>query len=758
MNQDSFKELEALFHELSLLTTEDRVHRLEDLGQRDEVKAAKLRSMFDSITHEPGFLEPEAIEQQVQQLNQVPVDGSAVLAGRYTLVECIGVGGSSTVFRARATNPGRDVAIKMLRFGLSSQRARDRFEEESKSLAKLTHPHIAHIYETGVFTLDEVQVPWIAMELMPASETMIDRIEADGLEQDGLDQAKRVGLFVRVCEAIEAAHRAGVLHLDLNRSNILVDSHGYPKIIDFGLAGLAYWTSTKRTSFVGTRYSMAPEQTLFGSVPFDERTDVYALGLLFVEFLVGRRLQEFEGQRDEDARKLIAMGKAREQLVELEGITDKYRLVIDKMLRVDPMDRFARVGDVLKAIEAVSGEPTKVNDRRQWWPWAAVPACLGLIVSGVYFGIPPSEEVPEPGHSSLESSGALSLPPEVVLEISSQNPRNEEYSASDEQVIDGISTALDSTLAEELDPTVAAALHASLADTYRVSGSYEDAIEQYVLTIGLLKEPGVEADRNWQLLSLAELLLFLGRAEEAQVYLDKIVRSKALEPLFLLDLGIAESQVHVILNEHDRALKQIRYTAELSISFTDGDIGERVDRMITMGELLIELSQHDEGVKLLHQARAQAVSGLSEESVSLAFIDVSLANALFNRELIATSTQAKERILFAINTFTLAGDEFHAIWASRQLGNIYLAIGDAQSAFELYERAYSQMGDLLGEVHHETIVCLAYRELAQIAMGGDIRFHGDAFESAMSSLELILGNEHAVVWSIREAEERLYSD
>lgn len=754
MNQDSFKHLEALFHELCKLSQIDRKSRLKELEADDGAKGFKLKSMFDSITHDPGFLDPGTIERHVQTPMQIALDGSVVLADRYTVIECIGVGGSSTVFRAQATNPDRDVAIKMLRIGLSSQQARDRFEEESKSLAKLTHPHIAHIYETGVFTQDEVQVPWIAMELIPESLTIVDQIVANGL-----DESRCVGLFVRVCEAIDAAHRVGVLHLDLNASNILVDSHGYPKIIDFGLAGLAHIACAKRTSFVGTRYSMAPEQTLFGSVPFDERTDVYALGLLFVEFLIGRRLQEFDGQRDEDARKLIAMGKAREQLVELDGVPDKFRFVIDKMLHVDPTDRFASVRDVLNAIEAMSGNQEKASVYRKWGRWIAAVACLGLVVSGLYFVLPVSKFGVNSERLSRESSGALSFPPEVVLEMSSQNPRNKDFSASDEQVIDGISTALDSALAQDLDPATAAALHASLADSYRVSGSYEDAIEQYVLAIELLNQPGVEADRNWQLLSLVELLVFLGRAEEAQANLGMIVRSKELESLYLLDLGIVESQVYSILNEHDRAIDQLRYTIELLSEFAnDRDIGERINRMQTIAEMLIELGQRDEGVELLHHARAQAVSELGEESVSRAFIDVSLANALFDHNSIETSVQAKERILIAIDTFAVAGDEFHETWASRQLGNIYFTIGDSQSAFELYDQAYIQMGVLLGEDHHEAIVCLAYRELAQIALGNDVSLHGEAFESAMISLELILGKEHAVVWSIREAEERLYSD
>tara|TARA_R110002073_G_scaffold239285_1_gene400698 strand:+ start:229823 stop:232054 length:2232 start_codon:yes stop_codon:yes gene_type:complete len=737
MNQDSFKEIEALFHELDGLNSIDRKHRLEELSSHDAEKAIKLRSMFASMTQAPGFLESDAIDQHVQMPIEIPVDGTTVLAGRYTIVECIGVGGSSTVFRAQATNPVRAVAIKILRLGLSSQRARDRFEVESKSLAKLTHPHIAHIYETGVFVQDGVRVPWIAMELIPQSRTVIDYIEIENL-----GKKQRMELFVRICEAIQAAHRDGVLHLDLNASNVLVDAHGYPKIIDFGLTGLVFSAHSKSTSFVGTRYSMAPEQTLFGSVPFDERTDVFALGLLLVELLTGHRLQAFVGQNDEAARQLIGFGKAREQVEQIDDIDEQYRMMIDRMLRVDPSDRFESVDELLAGLKQL--KPPIKSDFTSKALFGVVAA--SIVVAG-WFALQYEQRIEPP------RSNTLTLPSEVVMNISSQNPRNDEYSERDSQVVDAISSALDSD--QVIEPSQGAALHATLADRYRVSGEYDKSIEQYMFAIELLSEPSDENDKNWTLYSLADLLIFLGRATEAELYLSLIQRGGEIESTLLVNLGIAETRILILQNENERAAAQIRYTrGQLNAASQITQI-DRFEPLMKMSGIFFELNEKAEGLELLEDARVIAIQAHGPQSVSGAFVDVAFANAMFDREVLATSAQPKERLLRAIETFKNADDQFHAMWAQRQLGNIYLAIGDNQHALQAFTQAWEGMSALLGDEHHETIVCFAHREIVLIALGTDAHEHVDTFESAMFSLSQLLGSEHPVVEGLWEIADRI---
>ena len=339
------------------------------------------------------------------------------------------------------------------------------------------------------------------------------------------------------------------------------------------------------------------------------------------------------------------------------------------------------------------------------------------------------------------------------MNISSQNPRNDEYSERDSQVIDALSSVLD--LDKEIEPSQGAALHATLADRYRVSGEYDKSIEQYMFAIELLSEPSDENDKNWTLYSLADLLIFLGRATEAELYLSLIQRGREIESTLLVNLGIAETQILILQNENERAAAQIRYTRGQLSAATQITQIDRFEPLMKMSGIFFELNEKAEGLELLEDARVIAIQAHGPQSVSGAFVDVAFANAMFDREVLATYAQPKERLLRAIEIFKNADDQFHAMWAQRQLGNIYLAIGDSQHALQAFTQAWEGMSALLGDEHHETIVCLAHREIVLIALGTDAHEHVDTFESAMYSLSQLLGNEHPVVEGLWEIADRI---
>jgi len=750
MNLDSFKELEALFHEFAALSLIDRAHRLQELNQTDSAKANTLRSMFASITHDPDFLDPIAIEAMVETPVEIPIDGSVTLADRYTILQCIGTGGSSTVFRAKATNPDRDVALKMLRFGLSSQRARDRFNEESKALATLTHPHIAHVYETGMHDQDAVRVPWIAMELVHGSQTITEFIKANDLSLK-----QRTELFIQVCGAINAAHQSGVLHLDINASNILIDAHGYPKIIDFGLAGLMYSsTQSKNPTFVGTRTSMAPEQTLFLSTPFNEQTDIYALGLIFVEILTGTQLQAFPGQPDQQARKHIAMGKAREIFRELKDFPDQHRPLVDSMLRVDPNERPSKVGILLEQLCAPP-PPSK----KHILPKVAAAALVGTIGFTSWYVIAnptnpkTSPDLPAVNTHIQAQTNDLVLPTDLAVEITSENPRQNKFSPNHARVIEGISMALESSV--QMEPLRAADLHTTLADNYRIGGGYEDSINHYQQAITLLQEHGTTNDLNWTLLSQTDLLLFLGRTDQAQSALAQINRTGKLEPLFLLNLGIAETQIHIALGESNSALRQIQYTATLLGSVPSENHQERIDAMIIMSGLLKSIERDQDSIRMLYEASDFAAKAFAQDSAYRAFVDVALANALFNETDPSTFQEATKRIERAISFFESSGDDFHAFWATRQLGHLLLAQGNPSGALELYTRAQSNMTLYLGKDHHETILCASYAAIAHLASNHDPEIFSQKLDTSISTLSTLLGKNHPAIQSILDTRARI---
>ncbi|MBK9386764.1 MAG: protein kinase [Planctomycetes bacterium] len=217
----------------------------------------------------------------------------------YADLQQIAVGGMGTVYRARQIRPvQRIVAIKAIRAGLSSHAVLARFERERQVLALMSHPYIAAVHDAG---LDARGRPFLAMEYVEGRPIT----EACDAARLGLDE--RLALFVKVCGAVDHAHRQGVLHRDLKPSNVLVSKSGeewIPKVIDFGIAKALEQPLDERTllteagAFVGTPEYMSPEQFGGFGAAVDTRSDVYALGVLLYELIAcslpfdSRRLRE----------------------------------------------------------------------------------------------------------------------------------------------------------------------------------------------------------------------------------------------------------------------------------------------------------------------------------------------------------------------------------------------------------------------------------------------------------------------------------
>jgi eukaryotic-like serine/threonine-protein kinase len=200
--------------------------------------------------------------------------------GSYSITEPLGAGGMGEVYRARDTELGRDVAIKVLPESFTSDAARvARFEQEAKTLAALNHPNIAHIYgleRSGKTTA-------LAIELV-AGPTLVERIDQGRLPVD-----ETLAIATQIAAALEAAHERGIVHRDLKPANIKLAADGTVKVLDFGIAkgldmratsgsqppALATPAMTETGIVLGTAAYMSPEQAR--GKPVDERADIWAL-------------------------------------------------------------------------------------------------------------------------------------------------------------------------------------------------------------------------------------------------------------------------------------------------------------------------------------------------------------------------------------------------------------------------------------------------------------------------------------------------
>jgi serine/threonine-protein kinase len=276
--------LRDLFEEVLTLPPDARAQRLAECCDDPAVRA-ELERMLAADAGEDEWLPTGDAVQAAQAIGETEAPeplpaGSRI--GPFALLEVLGEGGSSTVFRAFREIEGvrQEVAVKLLARGLYTAEARRRFHHERAALARLRHPGIARLIEGGVA---ENGLAYIALELIDG--VPITRY----VRERDLSERRRLTLFLKVCRAVESAHRALIVHRDLKPSNVLVTPEGEVKLLDFGIAKLLDDTddATRTRHQALTPAYAAPEQFTPGAIT--TATDVYALGILLRELLTGER-------------------------------------------------------------------------------------------------------------------------------------------------------------------------------------------------------------------------------------------------------------------------------------------------------------------------------------------------------------------------------------------------------------------------------------------------------------------------------------
>jgi eukaryotic-like serine/threonine-protein kinase len=295
------------------------------------------------------------------------------LGDRYTLESEIARGGMATVFKAHDEVLARRVAVKVLHENLSRDDAfLERFRREALSAARLTHPNIVAIYDTGADRGDDgVERHFIVMEYCGRG-TLADLLATGSLAPDRVTMIGGV-----VCEALSYAHDHGIVHRDVKPANVLIAEDGTLKVADFGIAKAAFAGSDLTTTgaVLGTVTYISPEQAK-GLEP-DARSDLYSIGVVLYELLTGR--PPFEGE----TQVMTAMQHLREEPPPPRsirgGIPRGLEDVILTALAKDPDDRFASAREMKNALaELDDGGSTRVMAPVAESPTPSRPASTGL--------------------------------------------------------------------------------------------------------------------------------------------------------------------------------------------------------------------------------------------------------------------------------------------------------------------------------------------------------------------------------------------
>ncbi len=313
--------------------------------------------------------------------------------GPYEILAPLGAGGMGEVYKAKDARLDRTVAIKVLPAHVASHpEVRQRFEREARAVSSLNHPHICTLHDIG----SENGIDFMVMEHIEG-DTLADRLKKGALP---LDQALRYG--IEIADALDKAHRQGVVHRDLKPGNIMLTKSG-AKLLDFGLAKLQHGPQegapdlsslateakslTEKGAILGTFQYMAPEQLEGNEV--DARTDIFAFGAVLYEMVTGRKA--FEGKSQASLIGAI-MNSEPQPMSELQPVSPRsLDWSVKRCLSKDPDDRWQSARDLMAELGRIAeggseaGLSAPITDKgpRGRLLWGVAGLLLGALVAGL---------------------------------------------------------------------------------------------------------------------------------------------------------------------------------------------------------------------------------------------------------------------------------------------------------------------------------------------------------------------------------------
>ncbi|UZD22776.1 serine/threonine-protein kinase [Algoriphagus halophytocola] len=668
--KENWNQIEALFEDLVCMPESQKSERLESLKHSDFPTYTLLKSLLDADKN-PAPIFGNSAQVILEEWSKDP-DLVGTQIGAFRLDQLIGQGAMGSVFKAIRTDGQFDqtVAIKLMKSQVLNSSNRDLFQRERQILAKLNHPGIARLYDGGF--VDDGR-PYFSMEWVSGKSL------SDYSESQNLTIKQRIRLFIHVCEAVSYAHQSLVLHLDLKPQNILVDQSGRVKLLDFGVSKLIEEHQSTDTSAFTLAYA-SPEQ--LEKRDLNTASDIYALGVIFIELLDGRHPFEPLLKKPLELKKAILSGNNPNLLLaedKLSAFAEDLRAIANRCTAAKPVDRYSTVNQIINDLHAFLGDyPISIRKHDLNYKAAKYFRRNRALVASIFIG----------------TLVIFSMGTYYTLQLQKQRDRAEAEAKKANQI-----TELLTDIFMAADPNIGG------ADTITAVNLLDQGIEN--LTNNMQDDPELYSD---MLLRLAPVYFNLGQYEKG----EKIAQQgfeiyTSIPDISAENLASAEmviSQAHYYYGELDTSKIIIDKAFERlqDHKITNGEIYASI--LTQMGNVNLDLGNIVLADSIYRLAHEQYLQLREAPHTDLAFTLHMMGSTsrdlgdFKSGETFLLQSLAMKRELY---------DEPHLeiAYTYNYLGSLYQGMEQYEKALDYIQKSYQQRKAILGTFHVETLASMA---------------------------------------------------
>jgi tetratricopeptide (TPR) repeat protein len=694
-----------------------------------------------------------------------PSEGGRTAAkiGRYRIIRLLGEGGMGAVYQAEQDQPRRLVALKVIKSSLSSPSLLRRFEQESEALARLHHPGIAQVYDAGTADSGTGVQPFFAMEFIAGGQPVTEYAEAHHLNTQ-----QRLELMVEICDAVQHAHQRGIIHRDLKPANILVDEHGHPKILDFGVARVtdSDTQATRQTDLgqlIGTLSYMSPEQALADPLELDTRSDVYALGVILYELLAGKLPYTLSKKLHE------AVSTIREQdPAALSSVSRLYRgdleTVVAKAMEKDKARRYgsaaALAADLRRYLkdEPILARPASASyqlykfARRNRALVAGVAAVFVVLVAGVVVSTWEAVRArAAERRANSETAATKAINDFLANDLLAQaNPERQSDPGIKPDPDLKVRTVLDRAAARIVgrfdEPEIEASIRDTIGRTYTSLGVYQEAQKQLESALELRRRalgPGNPKTLKTAL-NLGVAVDFFGKYSEAETIdkktLEALRRVLGPENPDTLDCMKNLSRVYSDQGKYAQAEALYKQTLEIQRRVLGPEHRQTLGSMVNLGWVYIYQGKFAEAEALFKQSLEIQRRVLGPEHPDTLGSMVSLGWVYNNEKHYAQAEEIQKQAL-EIHRQVLGPEHHNTLGIMNNLARTYDDEGKYAQAEALLSQTLALERRVLGPEHPTTLISMGnlsrvYSEQGKYAQAGAL------YKQTLEIRRRVLGPEH----------------